>query len=182
MAKIGPKLRELRTRRALGMRELAVRSGVSHSAISLIERDRMSPTLDTLGAILDALGTTLAAFFTDLQADPATTPFYSARDFVEIGRSEAISYRMIGVNHPNRDLLMLHETYAAGAETGQAVSHAAQEAGMVVRGAVELTVGQHKRVLEAGDGYYFDSQMPHRFRNVADGTSEIVSAVTPLTY
>ena len=43
MAQIGTKLRALRARRGLGMRELAARSGVSPSAISLIERDRMSP-------------------------------------------------------------------------------------------------------------------------------------------
>ena len=60
MAKLGARLRELRRRRDLGLRELAARSGVSHSAISLIERDRMSPTVDTLGAILDALGATLS--------------------------------------------------------------------------------------------------------------------------
>lgn len=182
MPQIGAKLREMRRRRNLGMRELAARSGISHSAISLIERDRMSPSLDTLGAILDALGTTLTVFFADLGSGLPHAPFYSAQDLVEIGKAESISYRMIGGNHPNRSLLMLHETYAVGADTGRAFAHAAQEAGMVVRGAVEVTVGSQVRVLKPGDGYYFDSGHPHRFRNVADSPSEIVSAVTPLTY
>lgn len=53
---------------------------------------------------------------------------------------------------------------------------------MVLSGAVEVTVGNQKRVLGAGDGYYFDSRLPHRFRNVHDGESEIVSAITPPTY
>jgi quercetin dioxygenase-like cupin family protein len=101
---------------------------------------------------------------------------------VEIGKPQAISYRMIGMNHPNRQLLMLHETYAEGADTGEAFTHPAQEAGMVTRGAIELTVGEETRVLRAGDGYYFDSRIAHRFRNVAPGTSEILSAVTPPTY
>ncbi len=53
---------------------------------------------------------------------------------------------------------------------------------MVLSGLVEVTVGSQKRVLKPGDGYYFDSRLPHRFRNVFDGQSEIISAVTPPTY
>lgn len=182
MPRIGAKLRELRRRRDLGVRELAIRSGVSHSTISLIERDRMSPSIDTLSAVLDALGTTLPGFFSDLQSSLPYSPFYKASQMVEIGRPETISYRVIGLDHPNRQVLMLHETYPAGGDSGDAFTHAAQEAGMVVRGAVEVTVGNQVQILNAGDGYYFDSRLPHRFRNVHDGVSEIVSAVTPPTY
>ena len=53
---------------------------------------------------------------------------------------------------------------------------------MVLRGSVELTVGNQRRVLDAGDGYYFDSRESHRFRNISDGSSEILSAITPPTY
>lgn len=182
MPKIGDKLRELRRRRDLSGRELALRSGISHAAISLIERDQMSPSIDTLTAILDALGTTLTGFFMDLPSRLPYTPFYAASDLVEIGKPQSISYRMIGMNHPNRQLLMLHETYASEADTGVGLSHSAQEAGVVTKGAVELTVASETRVLRTGDGYYFDSRLPHRFRNVAAGESEIVSAITPPTY
>lgn len=182
MPRIGPKLRELRRRRDLGVRELAVRSGVSHSAISLIERDRMSPSIDTLSAVLDALGTTLPGFFSDLQSSLPYSPFYKASQMVEIGKPETISYRVIGLDHPNRQVLMLHETYRPGGDSGETFTHAAQEAGMVVKGSVEVTAGTQVQVLHAGDGYYFDSRQPHRFRNMHDGVSEIVSAVTPPTY
>jgi transcriptional regulator with XRE-family HTH domain len=180
--RIGKKLKELRRRRDLGIRELALRCGVSHSSISLLERDRISPSIDTLSAILDALGTTLPSFFSELDSNLPSSPFYSAADLVEIGRAGSISYRMIGANHPNRQLLMLHEAYAPGADTGEAFSHAAQEAGVITRGAVEITVGGDTRVLREGEAYYFDSRLPHRFRNASEGTSEIVSAITPPTY
>ena len=61
MPNVGSKLRELRLRRKLGVRELADRSGISHSTISLIERDKISPSLDTLSAVLDASGITLTS-------------------------------------------------------------------------------------------------------------------------
>ena len=182
MANIGMKLKELRIRRDLGMRELALRSGISHSSISLIERDRMSPSVDTLSAILDALGTTLVGFFTDFHPATAYSAFYGASDLVEIGKVDSVSHRMVGINHPNRQLLMLYETYAVGAHSVKAYCHLAQEAGIVIKGKIELTVGNESRVLLPGDGYYFDSRLPHSFRNASEGKSEITSAVTPPTY
>ena len=182
MPEIGSKLRELRARRGLGMRELAARSGISHSAISLIERDRMSPSVDTLAAMLAALGATMAAFFGDLGSGVPYGPFYAADELTEIGRPDRVSYRLVGMNHPNRRMLLLRERYAPGAATEAALVHAAEEAGIVTRGAVEVTVDGRTRVLREGDAYYFDSRAPHGFRNVADGISEIISAVTPPTY
>jgi len=181
MAKIGEKIRELRQRRNLGVRELAQRSGVSHSTISLIERDKISPSIDTLNAILDSLGTTLVSFFSQLQTKLQASPFYRAAEFVEIGRFGTVSHRMVGINHPNRQLLLLHERYAPGSAS-DALSHPAHEAGVVIEGRIELTVGAASQVLGAGDGYYFDSRQPHIFRNVDEGESQIISAVTPPTY
>lgn len=180
--KIGDRLRELRLRRKLSVRAVALRSGISHSSISLIERDLISPSLDTLHAVLDALGTTLSGFFLDFQTVSPPNPFCRAADMTEIGRVDAISYRVIGSGFPNRSMLMLHETYAPGADTGEAFSHSAQEGGMVIRGAVEVTVAGRTSILEPGDGYYFDSREPHRFRNASKEQSEIVSAITPPTY
>lgn len=120
--------------------------------------------------------------FPHLSTQPTGTPFYPDRDLIEIGNTAAVSYRVVGSDQPDRQLLLLHERYAVGADTGPAFSHAAQEAGLVVRGAVELSVAGQTRVLHQGDGYYFDSRLPHRFRNVSADTSEIVSAVTPPTY
>ena len=182
MPRIGTHLKELRTRRKLTVRELAARSGVSHATISLIERERTSPSIDTLSAMLDALGTTLVGFFGDIPQSVPYSPFYPKVELVEIGDAAAVSYRMLGMNHPNRHLLMLRETYQVEADTGAPFSHKAQEAGFVLQGELEVTVGGESRVLRPGDGYYFDSQLPHRFRNVGTEPAQVISAVTPPTY
>ncbi|MFC3124395.1 cupin domain-containing protein [Pseudoroseomonas globiformis] len=182
MALVGGKLRALRQRRGLGMRELALRSGVSHSAISLIERERMSPSVDTLAAILAALGTTLSSFFSDLESGFPTKPFYKAEELAEIGRADRVSYRLVGMDYPNRRMLMLAERYAPGARTEAMIAHNAEEAGIVTQGAVEVTVDGRMQILRKGDAYYFDSRLPHSFRNVDADVSEIVSAITPPTY
>jgi transcriptional regulator with XRE-family HTH domain len=48
-------LREEREKRGLSMNVVAQRSGLSHSIVSLIERDLRNPTLDTLLRIAEAM-------------------------------------------------------------------------------------------------------------------------------
>jgi mannose-6-phosphate isomerase-like protein (cupin superfamily) len=60
--------------------------------------------------------------------------------------------------------------------------HESEEGGVVIRGRMEVTVGDQRRVLGPGDAYYFDSRIPHRFRNVGDEECEVVSACTPPSF
>jgi mannose-6-phosphate isomerase-like protein (cupin superfamily) len=48
--------------------------------------------------------------------------------------------------------------------------------GVVIKGEIELTVADQSRVLKPGEGYYFDSTLPHRFRNLGKVEAELVSA------
>lgn len=56
----GELLREARKRHGVSQKRLAIRAGTTQSAISRIERDRVSPSVDTLRALLDLLGEDLA--------------------------------------------------------------------------------------------------------------------------
>jgi transcriptional regulator with XRE-family HTH domain len=55
----GALVREARRRHGLGQAELAKSLGTSQPAISRIERDQVSPTVETLERILNAMGETL---------------------------------------------------------------------------------------------------------------------------
>lgn len=57
-------LREEREERGLSMNVVAQRSGLSHSIISLIERDMRNPTLETLLRIAEAIGIDLGEVIT----------------------------------------------------------------------------------------------------------------------
>ena len=178
---LGARLRRLRKRAGLSQRELAVKSGVTNAMISLIETDRTNPSVGTLKSLLDGLSVSLADFFAMVQ-EPDQKVFFAAEDLVEIAGGR-ISYRQVGADLRGRALQMLHERLKPGADTGKAkLSHDAEEGGVVVKGCVELTVGSQKRVLRAGDAYYFDSRIPHRFRNVGDEECEIVSACSPPSF
>jgi len=56
----GRLLREARVRRGVSQKRLAIRAGTTQSAISRIERDRVSPTVETLRGLLHMLGEDLA--------------------------------------------------------------------------------------------------------------------------
>jgi len=57
-------LREEREKRGLSMNVVAQRSGLSHSIISLVERDLRNPTLDTLLRIAEAIEIDLGEIIT----------------------------------------------------------------------------------------------------------------------
>ncbi len=188
---IGSRLRAVRIARGLSQRELAARAGLTNGTISLIEKNRTSPSVASLKSVLDALPMTLSEFFH--AAEQADTPkfFYTAEEFTELsppehgfnGKASArVSLRQIGAA-ARHALQILHERYPPGADTGaEMLSHEGEEGGVVIEGQIEITVGDAARVLNAGDGYLFDSRLPHRFRNLGSVDCVIVSACTPPTF
>jgi len=178
---IGVRLREIRVRLGLSQRALAARADVTNGMISLIEKNRSSPSVATLKKILDGVPMSLAEFFDAGQpAQPKT--FFRAEELVEIGGG-AISYRQVGARLQGKALQLLHERLQPGADTGAAMlRHDGEEGGVVVRGEIELTVGEATRLLRAGDAYAFSSRIPHRFRNLGGQACEIVSACTPPSF
>ena len=177
---VGARLRILRERHGLSQRELAKRAGVSNAIISLIEQNRSSPSVGSLKKVLDGLPVSLADFFVTAMSGPRV--FFSADELVELAGGR-ISYRQVGPNLAGRALQILHERYAPGADTGEAMlHHEAEEGGVVIRGRLEVTVGDQRRVLGPGEAFYFDSRLPHRFRNPGEEECEVVSACTPPSF
>jgi transcriptional regulator with XRE-family HTH domain len=175
---VGARLRTVRLTFGLSQRELARRAGVTNGMISLIEQNRVSPSVSSLKKVLDGLPMALGEFFT---LDVGGTPqmFFGADELPELG-SEALSQRLVAAERPGRQLTLVHARYQPGAASGEEMlsHHGGEEGGLVIRGRLELTVGGSVRVLGPGDAYYFSRQLPHRFRNVGREVCEVVSAAT----
>jgi transcriptional regulator with XRE-family HTH domain len=178
---VGAQLRAVRLMYGLSQRELAKRAGVTNGTISLIEQNRVSPSVSSLKKVLDGVPMSLAEFFTlDLQVDPQV--FYSRDELTDLGE-RGVSLRLVAAKRPNRAMTIMHERYRPKADTGSdMLSHKGEEGGVVIAGKIELTVGGQSRILGAGDAYYFASTVPHRFRNVSEEACEIISASTPPTF
>jgi transcriptional regulator with XRE-family HTH domain len=178
---IGGRLRFIRSRHKLSQRELAKRSGVTNSTISLIESNQMNPSVGALKRILDGVPMGMAEFFA-IEPDRPRKVFYRSDELTEIGKNP-ISYRQVGDNLFGRALQILKERYEPGADTGRVLLvHDGEEGGIVVSGRLEVTVDDERRILDPGDAYYFESRRPHRFRCVGAKPCELISACTPPTF
>jgi transcriptional regulator with XRE-family HTH domain len=181
MLDVGARLRAVREGRGMSQRTLARQAGVTNAAISLIERNRTSPSVASLKRILQGLDLTLGEFFA-VDLPPRDQIFFRADDLTRLAEGK-VSFRQVGADLRGRRIQILHERYAPGADTGETMlRHEAEEGGVVLRGRIEVTVGHERRVLGPGDAYYFDSRWPHRFRNIGPEECEIISACSPPSF
>lgn len=185
---VGTRLRAMRAEAGLSQRQLAKQAGVPHAQISNVEKNKVSPSVSTLRRILGGLGVSMADFF-EPERMPPTGPFFGVDELIDLSSQLAASgisngaaklaLRQIG-DAKEHNLQVLHEVYDPGADTGETLlQHASSEGGFVVEGTLEVTVGDTVRILRAGEAYLFDSRTPHRFRNISDRRTVVISACTP---
>ena len=78
--------------------------GLTNGLISLIEQNRVSPSVSSLKKVLDGVPMSLAEFFTlDLSAAPQA--FFGAEELVELGNEE-VSLRLVAAQRPGRQLTL----------------------------------------------------------------------------
>lgn len=178
---LGARLRSLREQHGLSQRELAKRAGVTNGTISMIEQNRTSPAVGSLKKVLDGFPIGLSDFFaSDFSSQRQI--FFVQEELTDLSKGD-ISYRQVGRDLTGKALQVLHEVYAPGADTGRSMlSHQGEEAGVLVAGKLEVTVGTEKRILKRGDAYYFESHRPHRFRCIGDEAAVVVTACTPPSF
>lgn len=175
---VGGRLKAARTARGLTQRDLANRAGVTNGMISMIEQNKHSPSVATLNRLTDALGLSFAEFFS-LDLAPAPQVFYADSELVRLTEGK-VRFSVVAGERRGKALQILHEIYEPGGDTGaEMLTHRGEEGGLVIEGEIELTVGEARRILKPGDAYYFESTIPHRFRNVSKKRSVIISACTP---
>lgn len=184
---VGARLKEIRLAAGLSQRDLAIRAGVTHGLISMIEQNRNSPSVASLRKILGGVSMTMADFFQETTREKHKV-FYGPDELIDLtsklgsinGKTnKRMTLRQVG-NAREHGLQILHERYEPGADTGPTMlEHASHEGGIVISGELEITVGDQVQVLRAGDAYLFDSRIPHRFRNIGTEICEVVSACTP---
>jgi transcriptional regulator with XRE-family HTH domain len=187
-SQIGGRLREEREKRAISLRELARRVGVSPSLVSQIELDRVNPSVSTLYAIVSELGMTMSDVFGDAEApaEPVAPRRADGGGPVERGASRRVIDLASGVRwerltpHSEQDVEFLRVTYPVGAEScaeDALVTHGGREYGYVTSGTLGVRVGFDEYELGPDDSIAFDSSSPHRLWTVGDQAVEAVWVV-----
>jgi transcriptional regulator with XRE-family HTH domain len=185
---LGPRLRAIRLRRGLSLRELARRLALSPSSISQIETGKMQPSVRTLYAFVSEFGVTVdEVLFDPAPSDGASASLSESSPSVAgpglaVQRAEgrpAISLNS-GVTWErlmfwaDEDVEFIEATYEPGSASSPAdalVRHSGHEFGHVLSGTLRVVVGFDEFVLGPGDSITFPSSTPHRLGN--DGTEPV---------
>lgn len=176
-AEIGAGLRRLRRERKLSLEDLAGQTNLSIGFLSQIERGLSSPTLRVLASMADALGVAIGDLFPANpagNAQAATIVRASTRSELQLWRS-GIRKQLLTPHADGARLNVFMVELEPGASTGDELySHQGEEAGLVLRGAMLLTVEGESWTLSEGDSFRFLSARPHRFANAADGATQVL--------
>jgi transcriptional regulator with XRE-family HTH domain len=164
---VGQRIRDLRHANGLSLETVSARSGLSIGFLSQVERGLSSPSLRVVTTLADVLGCGFGALF-GMASPPADTRVVTRQDEraeLSLWRS-GISKQLLspagGAGRLNLFLVLMEP----GASTGDELyAHDGEEAGLVVEGAMTLTVETETWTLATGDSFRFSSRQPHRFSN-----------------
>lgn len=181
---IGDKINQLRLSKGFSQRKLAKLAGLTNTAISSIERNKVSPAVNTLAAILEVLGSDLNTFFSQEGGQSRPQVLVSPQDLVELSdpKKNGVSLKQVYNFAPTRNLGFLIETYQPNSSTEEKITHEGEEIGTVIEGKILIHINQSSYLLNEGDSYVIDTSQPHTFINPTSKITRIVSAHTPATY
>jgi transcriptional regulator with XRE-family HTH domain len=177
----GGKIREVRERRGMTLRELAAKAGLSGSLISQIERDRVSPAIDTLLKLVDVLDIDLDFIFKDFRKDRSVNLVRAAarnRSIIMGTVYERLSHTVSPSPENGIEAYFL-EIPPGGSSGSDAYGHVGQELGVIVSGRGTCAVGKNVYDLAVGDSISFSSDAPHTLSNTGKKPLKAFWVVTP---
>jgi len=180
---LGNAIRTHRKQENMTLLDLAERAGFSISYLSQIERNLLTPSIDTLRRLAEVLGIPAGQLMLKDARQP-NSPVAVVR------RSErkqlafpgsSIHYELLTPDMRRRASLLWVEA-PPGSESGPLFSHEGEDGVVVLKGAIEVEVGSVWHHLEAGDSIYFNAGIPHRWRNSGSVGAEAVWLSTPPSF
>jgi transcriptional regulator with XRE-family HTH domain len=192
---LGPRLKEIRLKTGLSLREVARQLDVSPSFVSQIENSKSQPSVATLYAIARLLGVPVDVLFEshwngETNAEDKTKSDQVSRDNFETPADawDVSRARISAVNPHNRsaitmdtgvtwerlaataerDVNFMEIVYEPGSESNSSAEmmvHQGYEYGYSLEGELEVTIGDLILSIPKGHSIGFDSSIPHKFRN-----------------
>ncbi len=173
MDSIGNRVRALRKARGLSLKRLAELVGCTPSYLSMVENDKLDPSVSRLKKIVDSLGCTIVEMFSEARENHAVVLRKEDRQKVVVQGSRLIIEILVRQD-PGKKLDARLAVIAPGGASQGDYSHPGEEFGYVLKGSLELTVDGRTYVLNYGDTFHFDSTRHHRFRNVTEEDVEVL--------
>ncbi len=179
--RFGEKLRDIREKKGITLKTVANRVTVSESLISQIERNKVSPSIDTLFAIAEALDVDLDYLFSDYQKKRKVN-ILKAEDRKKI-ETDGIVYHQLSVlpgaieKHAIEAFIM--EISNGSVKGHDDYGHTGNEFGYIIEGEGRLTYGKEEFTFKAGDSISFSSEIPHKVECLSKKPLKAIWMVNP---
>lgn len=160
--KIGVLLKVIRKQHKITLQELSLKSGLSVSYLSLLERGLNSPTIENLNKICQCLGITL----TDLLLNLDSKKLLIKKNERKIIFDDKHGVRYEALTEGNRHMkgteMVVSDTVLHISE-----SHIADEIGYMIQGVLEMTLKGVVYTLYPGDTIYIPANTKHLFKKLS---------------
>lgn len=174
----GQRFRRLRTRRGLSLSQVAHATSVSVGFLSALERGQMRSSIATLRRIARFYRTNIPSLF-ETPGDNPRLVRPSERRILETTPEVRMELLAWGNTVMEPHLFRVKP----GGGSGESYSHEGEEFLHVLRGNFEIWLknGEHYR-LQPGDSLYFESSIPHRWKNPGRKETWLLWVNTPPTF
>lgn len=177
---VGERIRTYRENLAMGVKDLAEKSGVSEAIVEAVEKGDVLPALGVLTKISRALGQRLGTFMDDqFKPDPIVTRAEDLEASKIAGKGVSTSgyaYQSLALGKPDRHMDPFRIELKAD-EASMPSSHEGEELVICLAGEVELSYGPDKTILKAGDTAYYNSCVSHSLKALGGKSASIYGIV-----
>jgi len=176
----GEKLRSVREHKGYTLKVVAQKAGVSESLVSQIERNHVSPAIDTLLALADVLDINLEYLFEEYRKErPVRIVRNNERPSIV---EDDIRYEEL--SKPSHSDTNSIESYVLKIPVGShthhgSYGHTGREIGIIIKGTAKFIYENKEYILEAGDSVSFSAGAPHMVENAGDVELEAIWINTP---
>ena len=172
---VGKILERVRTQRAMTVRELADKSGLSASFIRAVERGDSDIAIGRLAKLANVFHYDLGSFL-GFTAQLTRPTFVTAGDRKRVNRGKGVDYEVLHL--PALDLDLVDVRLAPGAAFKNAQSHEGIDVVYVTKGQLVLEVNHIDYPMAEGECCVFAAGFPHRLRNDSKSFSTAISIPT----
>ncbi|MEW5733790.1 MAG: XRE family transcriptional regulator [Thermodesulfobacteriota bacterium] len=169
---IGERLRKVRDEKGMDLAQLANETGVAVGLLEKIEKGEVMPPVGTLLSLARALETDSEALLTE---DAGSK---KERERAYSRRTAHYAYTTLSPGARHKHLKAFKVAIEPRSDhSGVGYCHEGEEFAFVLSGQVEITVGENKNLLSAGESLHFNSGINHNLRNPGDKPAELIVVV-----
>lgn len=167
---IGKKLLKLRRGKNLTLKNLANETGLSTKYISQVEKGEVTPPVSVLLQLSRALEIDSSIL---LKEERARAEEESKEGYRR--RTEEYTYENLTPEAGHKHLKAFRVFIDPESEhKGVSYQHLGEEFQYVLKGKVEVMVGENKNVLGPGESLHFNSSIVHKLRNISKESAELL--------